>query len=287
MSDLPSAIVRQYLPFIKWRRQMQKQQRKNFAEKYPEDPLTAFLVSGKQYFDRDILIARKQELIGFKPWRTMREGEGQIFHRRAANRRYVIGADVATGREISSEDTDYCAAVVIDLEDGQEMGSIRAKMTPQEFALDLNEMGRYFNTALIGVERTGDGGTTVLTLAGEMQYPSIYKHREWHKRERKKVIEFEGFPTTPKTRPIALSFLRQQIDDAPDTIFDVGFINEALVFVRDERGIPAAQVGSHDDRVSARWVAHAVRRTVLGYWDPLSALRRTYGEADGSEEDAA
>ena len=40
-------------------------------------------------------------------------------------------------------------------------------------------MGRYFNNALIGVERTGDGGTTMLALAGECRYGNIYKHMEW------------------------------------------------------------------------------------------------------------
>ena len=264
---------------ISWRRQAVIEQRGNFDEKYPEDPITAFLLSGNAYFDKDVLVARKRELFGYKPFRVYSNGEAQLFKRVIPNRRYVIGADVATGRTISSDDTDYCAAVVLDLETGEEVGAYRARVTPYDFALDLDDLGRYFNSAVIAVERTGDGGTTILALQGECKYGAIYKHKDWHKRERK-VVEFEGFPTTPKTRPIALNFVNQHILDHPDLIWDEQFINEALIFVRDEKGVPRAQAGGHDDRVSARWIGHAARRALLGWWDAASAKSERYISSD-------
>jgi hypothetical protein len=264
---------------ISWRRATMLEQRGNFDEKYPEDPITAFLLSGNAYFDKDILVARKRELFGFKPFRVFSNGESKIFRQRIPGRRYIIGADVATGRTISSEDTDYCAAVVLDMETGEEYGSYRARVTPYDFALDLDELGRYFNNAIIAVERTGDGGTVILTLQGECKYGAIYKHKDWHKRDRK-VIEFEGFPTTPKTRPIALNFLNQFILDHPALVWDEQFINEALIFVRDEKGVPKAQTGGHDDTVSCRWVAHAARRALMGWWDPVAAKSERYVSAE-------
>lgn len=275
-SDLSRDVVRLYLNKIAWARQTRLEQRGNFDEKYPEDPITAFLVTGNQYFDKDILIARKRELLGFKPYMAFSNGAAQLFRRPVPNRRYVIGADVATGRTISSEDTDYCAGVVIDLESGEEFAAYRARVTPFDFALDLADLGRLFNNAVIVVERTGDGGTTILTLAGECRYSNIYKHREWHKRERKKVIEFEGFPTTGKTRPVALNCVSEFMRDHPELIWDEGFINEALVFVRNEKGIPAAASGAHDDRVSARWLAYFVRKVMLGWLDPLNFSSERY-----------
>ncbi len=265
---------------IAWRRKTRIAQRGNFDEKYPEDPITAFLVSGKQYFDKDILIARKRELVSYKPLRTYDNGSARIFKGPIPGRRYVIGADVATGRTISNEDTDYCAAVVIDLETGEEKAAYRARVTPQDFALDLDDLGRWYNNAIIAVERTGDGGTTILTLQGECKYGAIYKHREWHKRERKKAIEFEGFPTTGKTRPIALNCLSTFVLEHPELIWDAQFIDEALVFVRDEKGIPAATTGAHDDTVSCRWIAYQVRRVLLGWWDPLNAKSERYTPAE-------
>lgn len=287
--DLSREIVRKYLPLIAWRRVMKLEQRGNFDEKYPEDAITAFLVSGKQYFDKDLLIARKRELKGFQPFQTFANGQAKLFHQRVPGRRYLIGADVATGREVTTEDTDYSAAVVVDLETGEEMAGYRAKIVPEDFAFDLADLGRYYNDAVIAVERTGDGGTTILTLQGEAQYPAVYKHREWVKRGRRVknaqsalgvMLDVEGFPTTPKTRPIALNKLNRFLMEHIDLIWDEEFINEALVFVRDEKGVPKATEGAHDDRVSARWIAYYVRMAQLGYFEPWNTVSEKYESAD-------
>ena len=132
--SLPPEVIRQYLGRIKWRREMMLQQRGNFDEKYPEDPITAFLTSGKSYFDRELLRLRKRELVAFKPWQVFKNGESKIFFQRVPNKRYIIGADVATGRTVNSEDTDFSAAVVIDMESGEEFASYRARVTPYDFA---------------------------------------------------------------------------------------------------------------------------------------------------------
>jgi hypothetical protein len=256
---------------------MKIEQRGNFDEKYPEDPITAFLISGVQYFDKEIAIARKRELIGYKPWRTYDNGACKMFRQKVAGRKYLIGADVATGRTIKSDETDFCAAVVGDLETGEEVASYRARVTPQDFAYDLDELGRYYNNAMIAVERTGDGGTTMLVLRGECQYDNIYLHTEWFRRDRKKqLMKFEGFPTTGKTRPIALNFVSQFLSEHPDLIWDEQFLNECLTFVRDERGIPEASPGCHDDTVSARWIFHFVRRVQLGWLIPWEMKSERY-----------
>lgn len=268
-------ISRADLERIAWRRASKIAQRGNFDEKYPESWQTAFLVGGRLYFDKDLLIARKMELVNFRPFQIIKEGEAVLFHPRIANRRYVIGADPATGRTVTSEDTDFCCAVVCDLLTGEEMAMFRARVTPQDFAFDLADLGRYYNDAIIGVERTGDGGTTILTLAGDCKYHAIYKHRQWERRQQdRKIIELEGFPTTPKTRPVALNMLQQFIMETPELIWDPQFLTEALLFVRDEKGKPAAAPNAHDDTVSARWIAHYIRRVLLGYYDPLGPAKR-------------
>jgi hypothetical protein len=272
-------ISREDLERIAWRRKTKKELRGDFDEKFPEDAITAFLLAGNQYFDSQILRLRKLELATFEPFKRLLNGDGAIFHQRVPGRRYLIGADVATGRVVSSEDTDNCALVVLDLETGEEMAAAAAHVTPQDFAYDIADLGRYYNNAVVAVERTGDGGTTILTLKGECRYGAIYCHKDWWKRERK-IVEVEGFPTTIKTRPIALNFVNRFIMDHPELIWDEKFIDEALVFVRDEKGKPAAADGAHDDRVSARWVAHYVRLVLLGYYNPLGAKSEGYTSAD-------
>jgi hypothetical protein len=276
---LTQEIVRAYLERIAFRRKAKLEQRGNFDEKFPEDPITAFLVLGNRYFDSNILIARKRELAGFKPYQSLRDGESVIFHPRVPGRRYIMGADCATGRTVSSSETDYCAAACLDLETGEEMGALHARITPEDFALDLADFGRYYNNALIAVERTGDGGTCILTLKGDCKYSSIYLHKMWFRRERK-IVEVEGFPTDVKHRPIALNKLNKYILDYPERIWDEKFIDEALVFVRDEKGKPAATPGAHDDRVSARWIAHYCRLVTLGYYNPIGSASEGYISAD-------
>ena len=269
-----------------WRRNAKLEQRGNFDEKYPEDPITAFLVAGKQYFDRDVLIARKHELVDFKPFQEWNNGEAILFNQRVPGRRYIIGADIATGRTVNNEDTDFCCAVCLDIETGEEMASLHARVTPEDFALDLADLARYFNNALVAIERTGDGATCILTLKGECKYGAIYRHKEWIRRE-KKAMEFDGFPTNTKTRPIALNKVNRFVLDHPELIWDARFIDEALVFVRNEKGIPAAAPGAHDDRVSARWVAHYVRLVTLGYLDPVGSTSEKYENADRMTDEAA
>jgi hypothetical protein len=283
--DLTQEIVRKHLGRIAFRRKAQLEQRGNFDEKFPEDAITAFLVLGNRYFDSNILIARKRELIGFKPFQDLQQ-RALIFHQRTPGRRYIIGADCATGRTVNNEDTDYCAAVCLDLETGEEMGALHARVTPEDFALDLADFGRYFNNALIAVERTGDGGTCILTLKGECQYGAIYCHKEWWKRQRT-IVEIEGFPTTTKTRPVALNKLNTFILEHPELIWDEKFIDEALVFVRNEKGKPEATAGAHDDRVSARWVAHYCRLVVMGYYNPIGSAHEGYVTADRLTDAAA
>jgi len=190
-----------------------------------------------------------------------------------------MGADIATGRTVSSEETDWNAATCVDLETGEQVASLHAHSSPEEFAYDLADVGSYYNNALIAVERTGDGGTTVLTLKGECRYGAIYKHRDWWKRERK-IVEVEGFPTTVKTRPIALNKLNRFVTDSPELLWEEGFFAEALTFVRDEKGRPAASTGAHDDRISAGWIAYYCRLVVLGYLDPISVPAEGYIPSD-------
>ena len=277
-SELSLETIMRFIGKIAWRRQQKLAQKDNFDEKYPEDWLSAFLVSGKSYFDKATLLARRIELLTFKPFKTMSNGEAKLFRPRVAHRRYVIGADAATGRTVSSADTDNCAAAVIDLESGEDMAGYCAHVRPEDFAYDLADLGTYYNNAEIAVERTGDGGTTILTLAGDCQYGNIYKHKEWHQRD-KTVVEVEGFPTTRKTRPIALNFLNSFIIDHPELIHDARFLQEALVFTRDEKGIPRGANGSHDDTVSARWIAYYVRQVLLGYHVPWEAKTEKYVDA--------
>jgi hypothetical protein len=286
LPEIPPEIIRRYLGRISWRRRTQLRQRANFDEKFPEDAITAFLVSGNQYFDKSILIQRKKELINFQPWKSKKIGEDgwlRMFYPRKANRRYVIGADISKGIMIKSDDPDYQTGAVIDVETGESMATYRARVPAYDFAFDLAELGEYYNNAVIAPERSSEGGVVVLTLAGECQYNGIYKHRDWHRRQKKVLMDFEGFPMNLKTRPIALNTLNQFLMQEPHLVHCKQLINECFTFVRDEKGVPAGSTGCHDDVVMAYAIAYQVRRVLLGWWIPWESAAEKYISSDRIE----
>lgn len=288
---------------IAFRREKKLALRHNFDEKYPEDPITCFLLSGKGYFDKDILRARFLELQSFKPYGKTSGGVCIILKKWIKGRQYICGADPASGKSITTDDSDFSCAKVIDLETGEECAIYRARIAPQDFALDLAELGRAYNNALMAVERGtaadagGDGGTVLLTLIHDCRYTNIYKHKEWLKRDKRSgkgrsIIELEGMPMNGKTRPIALNRLKFFIENEPDKIWDLSLIKECLQFIRDERGRPAGAEGQHDDDVMASAIAHYARNVIQGYLSPEVAKAEKYGatprefaEAEELDED--
>lgn len=283
---------------IAWRRIKKEQQRQDFDEKYPEDDITCFLTSGKNFFDRIVLRARQTELLTYAPLVYIAGAKTEIYKKPIKHREYIIGADVASGLAVGTEDLDWSAAVVIDKETGEEVAAYRAQILPEEFAWDLADLGHEYNDALVAVERNDEGGTVIVTLEVACMYGNIYRHIDWTKRDWKKFAkqgdmasqqyrrrELPGFPTTNKTRPLALNRIRWFVAKHPDLIYDKIFIQEALSFVylqSDNPHVkprPAADKGQHDDTVMCRGIAHYVRHVQLGYLVPESLPpRERYGD---------
>lgn len=280
---------------IAWRRKKKEELRHEFDEKYPEDDITCFALQGNQYFDKEILRHRYMELKTFTPIKVAISGKTVIFQNPRKHHNYIIGADVASGLQATEGDAstlDFSAAVVIDEATGEEVAAYRSQLIPEEFGWDLADLGKLYNNALIAVERNEDGGAVILTLEVACQYMNLYKHRDWWKKDWNRrqtgksqlpgggqFREILGFKTDKKSRPLALNRLRFFISENPERIWDRTFIEEALTFVRDEKGKPAAAPGAHDDTVMCRAIAHYVRNVRLGYLDP-DAVPQTekYGE---------
>jgi hypothetical protein len=292
---------------IAFRRAKKLSLRHNFDEKYPEDPVSCFMLSGSGFFDKDILKARYFELVkfvpdmqtvGYDPSKDVVAGTGDadsnekrmmtgcvFMKRRIPNRRYVIGADPASGKLIGTTDTDYSSAKVIDLDTGEHCASYVNRLPPIDFAVDLAELGRYYNNALIAVERGqaadsgGEGGTVITALVHDCNYGNVYKHKEWLKRAKqsKTLIEMEGMPMNGKTRPIALNRLKYFFETYPELVWDISLVRQMMQFTRNEKGRPEGAPGCHDDEVLAGAIAHYARMVSLGYMNPELARSEKYG----------
>lgn len=286
---------------IAWRRVKKVSLRHNFDEKYPEDDIACFLLQGNAYFNQEILGNRRKELENTKHFSPFTKVK--VYKKPQNHKRYIIGADPASGRDASGTagNLDYSAALVLELETGEQVASYRTRITPEEFAQDLAELGRMYNNALIAVERTGDGGTVMLMLQVANQYSNIYMHRDWWKRAwgakysnvgkganaGKVLKDIEGFPTSIKTRPIAINRVAWFIRETPELIHDLVFVEECMTFVRnpDKKGVPEAAPGCHDDMVSAMWIGNYVRLVQLGYLDPTAVPSESYKDEHEDEID--
>ncbi len=290
LTDEEKKLVKQFkldMEQVTWRRKKMISLRlKEFREKYAEDPISCFIASGQKFFDDEIIFERFQSLKEFIPYFHSEDGYTTIFKKRVKGRKYVIGADPARGVLVTGTDTDFCAAKVIDLETGEDVAAYRARIAPEDFGLILADLGRIYNDATIGVERTGDGHTVMLALAEE-GYHNIYRHREWadkYKKDPDAVIEMPGWPATMITRPVACNRAAEYVRSYPENLYDKSFLKEAQTFVRDpKKGRPEAQEGTHDDTVSAFYIAHYIRLVALGYLDPLMMSKEIYGELPGNE----
>lgn len=268
---------------ISWRRKKKEELRHEFDEKYPEDDLSCFLLTGGAFFDKEIVRWRYKELLLYKA--RERYAKLEIYRKEQPHRNYIIGADVASGLEVSTGNLDWSVGHVLDEETGEQVAEYRSQLLPEEFGWDLASLGERYNNALIAVERNQEGGTVIITLTRACSYMNIYKHLDWWKVGWKRSVkatgrqgsvaegrmrEIEGFPTTQKTRPLALNRLRYYLSEFPNRLHSLKLLDECTTFVRNQekKGIPAASEGCHDDCVMAGAIAHYVRQVRLGYLPP-------------------
>jgi hypothetical protein len=241
------------------------------AQQYPRDPQDAFLSTQPCWFDLDKLgwYAREAMLEPIKRLRFVRDpqnrkrmvgqehdfGEVRVFARPDKERRYAIGADVATGRG-----TDFSAAYVIDLAEMAFAAEFHAKIAPDLFAEQLWAMGRWYNDAVIAIELGGGYGDSVVVplrdgITGLKPYPKLYRHSSEIRLERQVNATF-GFPMTNRTRPQVINQLEQVIRDKEVPALPPGLIDECRTFISmPTPPTPRAQDGSNDDRVMAAGIA--------------------------------
>lgn len=163
---------------------------------------------------------------------------------------YVLSGDTA------GEGSDYLTGHVLDNTTGKQVAKLRKQFDADEYTRQMYCLGKYYNNALIGIEANFD--TYPIKKLEEYNYPKQYI-REKEDTYTGKLEKRFGFETNKKTRPLILSMLQAIVNDNIELINDKETLEEMLVFVRNERGRPEAQEGSHDDLVMALAIAYYIR----------------------------
>lgn len=278
LSEEEQQLQRQFsldLNQLAWRRRAQMNFGRDFPEKYPENPDTAFLVSGDSFFDRDALRRRALELETGQVRHGHNEPAGggyfDIFRKPNLQRQYILHADPALGTSETTHDPDWSAFAILDQETGEQVAAYRSRLPPEDFAFHIVDAAQLFANATVSVESNpGGGGDSVLLAIRNLKYGNIFEFQDWDDRTGRKSAR-PGLPMNLKTRPVCLHRLAQAIRHEVHLIHDRQFIAEALAFQRNAKGRVEAPPGAHDDLVMAMAGAHFVRYQLLGFSDPPDA----------------
>lgn len=262
------------------------------AEQYPANEDEAFTLTKRLFFSGDDLMwyakhrvweplyradfvnPKRATQLATGPQATLAKWDSKQFEPRTAgrvseatgairvyqdplrDRKYAIGADVATG-----DGLDYCVAYVIDLGSCALVAELRQRYGGDVYAAQLHYLGRRYNTARIAVESQGGYGDAVIAAlrdrtAGRPPYPNLYRHRLDSQAAQPEQKRF-GWPTNSATRPKILNQLERHLRERTLPFVTHRLLAEMRTFIEDDKRSPSprAQSGAHDDCVLAAAIA--------------------------------
>jgi hypothetical protein len=253
---------------IAWRRDKIKSLGRLFFQEYPESPGTCFLSSGTCFFDMEVLESlykgAEVDLLALKhkfgpAFRTEKVPGGSLTYieEPKEGEEYVIGADASQGLP----DSDPCGGAVLRKSDWAQVAWAYGKWKPEGLAKILDDLGRKYRNALLGVESNNHGHSCLNTLVNVLHYPNLYYDKNERGNPGPGKSGKVGFNTNPKSRQVMLDDLELSVREGAMKIRDLGFITECMTFKLQADGQYSADPGAHDDKV----IMWAVARQMLKF----------------------
>lgn len=252
-----------------------------FNQEYPICPEEAFLSTGECIFDKKIIIRRIEQLKQRKEpikqgsfiydfhnntisnirWVDDPKGIIKIYQEPKPNVRYGIGGDTA------GEGSDLFAGQVIENFTGHQVAVLWGKVDEDLYAKQMYCLGKYYNTSLLGIE--ANFSSYPIKELQKYRYPRQYVREKEDKITGKKEKSY-GFKTTSFTRPVILAELVRILREEIENINDIPTLEEALTFIRNEKGRPEAQEGKHDDLIMSLAIGYRIMEQVNNGWEITS-----------------
>lgn len=266
---------------------------KKFYQEYPKDDMEAFIASGRPRFDTGMLMRMETYALQHQTHRygtiipnanpdaleryifeevpQTREGTDPTplklwelplkrepgVEGRKQDMKYVIAVDVSEGKlnkESRKKENDYSVIDVMRTDNYKTVARWRGHIDPDLLGDVAYAIGKFYNTALIGVEVNNHGLTTVQKLRNK-SYPNLYMREtseEYRFQERTALM---GWRTDKKSKKTIIDNLAQAIREGVIIDLDVVFIRECMTYIRDDQGYTNAQEGQFDDTVMAKAIA--------------------------------
>lgn len=229
-----------------------------------ENPATAdesFIVSGNPVWSpmllkfyltrvkRPVLVGNTQ---GYDPISIEPNEKGYLKVYKEPNEfhTYAIGVDVSEGKIVDSgRERDASCAQVFDKTTYEQVAVWHGRIDPDKLGYELDRLGRYYNDALIGVERNAVGVTPLVVLR-DLNYPNLY-YREKLGYDVDKVTTELGWVTDAVSKESLIADATQLLREKRIAIYDESTVSELMSFVRDSEGKAKAAKSAFDDRVMA------------------------------------
>ena len=192
----------------------------------------------------------KSQVIKSYKWIDDQDGFIDIYELPKKRHPYVLGGDTA------GEGSDYFTGFVVDNITGKQVAKLRKEFDEIEYTRQIFCLGKFYNEALIGLE--ANFSTYPIKELDRLGYKKQFireKEDEYTHKTEKRL----GFKTTTITRPLILAGLQTIVLEEIDKINDKDVLEEMLTFVRNEKGRPEAQEGSHDDLVMGLAITYYIR----------------------------
>lgn len=182
---------------------------------------------------------------------------------------YVVCADVARG-----DGSDYSTFHVLEVETLEQVAEFKGQLSTIEFANMLRSIATEYNNALLVVENSNVGWSTVIHITDILRYDNVYYSlkdtqfididsqimKNYDMKRKEDMVP--GFTMSPKIRPMIISKLETYMRDKQLIIHGKRTMDEIQTFIWLNYK-PQAMLGYHDDLVMAMAIGLWVRDTAL------------------------
>lgn len=263
-------------------------------QEYPCSAREAFLLSGKNVFDTEVILARLARLqkpfmtgyfsydydglkISNIKWVHDRNGYIKIYQVPDSPMitKYCIGGDTA------GEGSDYFTGHVLDARTGIQVAHLKHQFDPDQYVKQMYCLGMYYKQALIGIEANFD--SYPIKELQRLGYNNQYVREAVDTYTGKTEKRF-GFKTTSLTRPTIISALIEVVRDDVDSINDKDTLEELLTITKNEKGRIEAPEGGHDDDMMGLAIAHEIRGQVSFAQEPIYSRSQHHFNAERKNE---
>lgn len=261
---------------ITWRRQkIATDGLETFKVEFPSTDDECFLTTGQQLFDSKridnsikaiikdkVTYIAKDKIVGLPSiLQNLYPKSLQIFSIPKIGEKYYIGVDCSEGIG-----KDYSTAIILN-KDGEQVAQLKNnQLKPYQLADVIDALGRYYNKALLTVEKASGGHSVIERLRHNKKYMNMTKYKTYD--EFNRAIWRVGFDTNNKTKSIIVNDAREWFEKGLVQIKSRDILEKMKVYVSNDKGGMGAISGQHDDLVMGLCLAIVGMKN--GVWYPFT-----------------